>query len=94
MARGAAEAGHDVEIVFQGEAAFLFNETVAANVPPVGLPSVKDLLAFVHENRISVFGEVRAAAPVGSLKIPYARGPEAAFSRRSCSRRRSRRRIE
>jgi len=56
MARGAAEAGHDMEIVFQGEAAFLFNETVAANVHPVGLPSVKDLLAFMRESRISVFG--------------------------------------
>jgi predicted peroxiredoxin len=56
MASGAAEAGHTVEIVFQGEAAFLFNETVTANVHPVGLPSVKDLLAFVRESRISVFG--------------------------------------
>ena len=32
MAKGAKEAGHDVEIALQGDAVVLFNEAVAANV--------------------------------------------------------------
>ncbi len=56
MAKGALEAGHTVEVALQGDAALLFNETIAANVQPVGLPSVKDLLGFLQENHIPVFG--------------------------------------
>jgi predicted peroxiredoxin len=56
MAKGAVEAGHSVEVVLQGDAALLFNETIAANVQPVGLPSLNDLLGFARENQIPVFG--------------------------------------
>jgi predicted peroxiredoxin len=56
MAKGAVEAGYAAEIVFQGDAVLLFNETIAANVQPVGLPNVKDLLAFARANQIPVFG--------------------------------------
>ena len=55
MARGAVEAGHTAEVVFQGDAALLFNETIAANVQPVGLPSLTELFAFLREHHVSVF---------------------------------------
>jgi predicted peroxiredoxin len=56
MAKGAVEAGHDVEIALQGDAVVLFNETTAANVQPVGLPSVQELLGFLRDNKIPVYG--------------------------------------
>ena len=56
MAKGAKEAGHDVEIALQGDAVVLFNEAVAANVQPMGLPSLKELLAFTRSNKIPVYG--------------------------------------
>ena len=56
MAKGAKEAGHDVEVALQGDAVVLFNETVAANVQPMGLPSLKELLAFARTNGIPVYG--------------------------------------
>jgi uncharacterized protein len=56
MAKGAVEAGHTVEVVLQRDAALLFNETIAANVQPVGLPSLKDLFGFAREDQIPVFG--------------------------------------
>ena len=56
MAKGATEAGHDVEIALQGDAVVLFNEAVAANVQPMGLPSLKELLAFTRANKIPVYG--------------------------------------
>ena len=36
MAKGAKEAGHDVEIALQGDAVVLFNEAVAAERPAYG----------------------------------------------------------
>ena len=56
MAKGAKEAGHDVEVALQGDAVVLFNEAVAANVQPMGLPSLKELLAFTRTNNIPVYG--------------------------------------
>ena len=56
MAKGAKEAGHDVEIALQGDAVVLFNEAVAANVQPMRLPSLKELLAFTRTNKIQVYG--------------------------------------
>ena len=54
MAKGAKEAGHDVEIALQGDAVVLFNEAVAANVQPMGLPSLKELLASTRPPKIPV----------------------------------------
>ncbi len=56
MAKGAVEAGYGVEIVLQGEAVSLFHPTIAENVQPVGLPSVKELLGFLRDNKIPVYG--------------------------------------
>lgn len=56
MAKGAVEAGHTVEVVLQGDAVVLFNDTIAENVHPVGLPGVKELLGFLRDNKIPVYG--------------------------------------
>ena len=56
LARGAREAGHEVEVILGGDAVVLFTPTVAENVQPVGFPSVKDLLAFARESAIPVYG--------------------------------------
>jgi predicted peroxiredoxin len=56
MAKGAKEAGHEVEIALQGDAVILFNETVAENVHPVGIPPIKELLTFMRTNKIPVYG--------------------------------------
>jgi predicted peroxiredoxin len=56
MAKGALEAGHTIEILLAGDAVLLFEEPIAANVQPVGLPSVKELLGFLRDNRIPVYG--------------------------------------
>lgn len=56
MAKGAVEAGHSAEVVLQGNAALLFNETIAANVQAVGLPSLSELFAFLRDNHVPVFG--------------------------------------
>ena len=56
MAKGAKEAGHDPQIILQGDAVVLFNETTAESVQGMGLPSLKELLAFTRENRIPVYG--------------------------------------
>lgn len=56
MAKGAKEAGHEVEIALQGDAVILFNPTVAENVQPVGLPSLKELMGFARDNKIPVYG--------------------------------------
>jgi predicted peroxiredoxin len=55
MAKGAVEAGHDVEVVLQGDAVVLFNPVTAASIHPVGLPSVEDLLSFARD-KIPVYG--------------------------------------
>ena len=56
MAKGAKEAGHDVEVALQGDAVVLFNEAVAENVHPMGLPTLKELLTFIQTNKIPVYG--------------------------------------
>ena len=56
MAQGAKEAGHDVAVALQGDAVVLFNDAVADNVQPVGLPSLKELLAYAKTNKIPVYG--------------------------------------
>jgi predicted peroxiredoxin len=56
MAKGAREAGHDVEVILAGDAVVLFHPTVAENVQPVGFPPLKELMAFAQTNGIPVYG--------------------------------------
>lgn len=54
-AKGAIEAGHRPEVVLVGDAAVLARRTTAESVMPVGLPPLKELIAFALENKIPVY---------------------------------------
>jgi predicted peroxiredoxin len=56
MAKGAKEAGYDVEIALMGDSVVLFNETVAANIQGVGIAALKDLMQFARDNKVPVYG--------------------------------------
>ena len=47
---GASEAGHQPQVVLQGEAAYLMKDEVAASTIGLGLPSVKELMAIAIAN--------------------------------------------
>ena len=51
MAKGAKEAGHDVEIALQGDAVVLFNEAVAANVQPTRGTAESERAARLHTDQ-------------------------------------------
>ena len=53
--KGAIEAGHQPQIVLAGDAAILANKTVAESVLGVGIPPLKELLAFAMEKNVPVF---------------------------------------
>ena len=42
-------------MILAGDAAVLAGQTVAQNVIPVGLPSLKDLMAFTQEHNVPVY---------------------------------------
>jgi uncharacterized protein involved in oxidation of intracellular sulfur len=54
-AKGAVEGGHKPEIVLAGDAAILANRTVAESVQGVGIPALKELIAFAMEKNVPVF---------------------------------------
>ena len=54
-AKGAIEAGHQPQIVLAGDAAILANRTVAESVSGVGIPPLKELIAFAMEKNVPVF---------------------------------------
>lgn len=54
MALGAIEAGHQPEIALIAEATYLMKDTVAETVQGVGMPSFKELLAKVIENKVPI----------------------------------------
>ena len=56
FARGAKDAGHEVEVVMAGDAVVLFHELTAENTKGVGMPNAKELLAGLRENKIPVYG--------------------------------------
>ena len=56
MAKGAKEAGHDVEIALMGDAVVLFNDGMASSVQGVGMPPLKGLMQFARDNSIPVYG--------------------------------------
>jgi uncharacterized protein involved in oxidation of intracellular sulfur len=56
MAKGAKEAGYDVEIALMGDSVVLFNETVAGSVQGVGVPALKELMHFARDNKVPVYG--------------------------------------
>jgi predicted peroxiredoxin len=54
-AKGAIEGGHQPQIVLAGDAAILANRTVAESVLGVGIPPLKELIAFAMEKNVPVF---------------------------------------
>ncbi len=54
LARGAVEAGHRPEVVLAGDAAVLARKVVAESVLPVGIPPLKELIAFALEHKVPV----------------------------------------
>ena len=56
QAKGAVEAGHEVKIALSGDAVVLLDPTVVENVLGMGLPALKDVVAFLKEKKVPVFG--------------------------------------
>lgn len=56
MAKGANEAGHEVEIALMGDSVVLFNDVMASSVQGVGMPPLKELMQFARDNHIPVYG--------------------------------------
>jgi predicted peroxiredoxin len=54
MAKGAIEAGHETGIILMGEAAPLIKDSIAAQVQGIGVPSLKELFAFLHERSVRI----------------------------------------
>ena len=54
-AKGAIESGHQPQIVLAGDAAILANRTIAESVLGVGIPPLKELIAFAMEKNVPVF---------------------------------------
>lgn len=54
LAKGAVEAGHRPEVVLAGDAAVLARKVVAESVLPVGIPPLKELIAFALEHQVPV----------------------------------------
>jgi uncharacterized protein involved in oxidation of intracellular sulfur len=54
MAKGATEAGHQPGIILMGEAAPLIKGSIAAQVQGIGVPPLKDLVAFLVERDIRI----------------------------------------
>ena len=55
VAKGAVEAGHQPRIILSGDAAILAQKTVAENVQGVGIPPLKELIAFALEKSVPIF---------------------------------------
>ena len=54
MAKGAIEAGHETGLILMGEAAPLIKDGIAAQVHGVGIPPLKELMAFLHERQVRI----------------------------------------
>ncbi len=54
-ANGAIEAGHQAQILLQGEATFLMKDYLAAQVHGVGWPPLSEVMAQTFEHGIPIF---------------------------------------
>lgn len=55
LAKGAVEAGHEPQIVLAGDAAVIARRSVAESVFPVGIPPLKELVAFALDHQVPVY---------------------------------------
>ncbi len=54
MAKGAIDGGHETGIILQGEAATLIKDSIADQIQGIGVPSVKELMAFLVEKNVRI----------------------------------------
>ena len=54
-ALGALEAGHQAQIILQGEATFLMKDYLAEQIHGVGWPHLPDLLTKVFDQEIPIY---------------------------------------
>jgi predicted peroxiredoxin len=55
IAKGAKEAGFDVDIVLANDAPVVLKDAVRDSLQGVGLPPLKDLLQFAVDNNLRVY---------------------------------------
>ena len=55
MAKGAVEGEHRPEVILAGDAAVLARQVVVENVQPVGIPPLKELIAFALDHGVPVY---------------------------------------
>jgi predicted peroxiredoxin len=54
MAKGAIDAGHEAGVILMGEAAPLIKDSIAGQVQGIGVPALKDLMAFLVERNVRI----------------------------------------
>ena len=54
MAKGAIDGGHETGIILQGEAAPLIKDSISDQIQGIGVPSVKELMAFLVEKNVRI----------------------------------------
>ena len=54
MAKGAMEAGHEAGIILMGDGATLIKDSIVAQIQGVGVPSLKELAAWLHERQVRI----------------------------------------
>jgi predicted peroxiredoxin len=54
MAKGAIDAGHEAGVILMGEAAPLIKDSIAGQVQGIGVPPLKDLMAFLVERNVRI----------------------------------------
>ena len=55
VARGAREAGYDVDVVLAADSPVLLKESVRDNIQGVGMPPLRELMEFASQNAVRVF---------------------------------------
>ncbi len=55
LAKGAKEAGYEVEIILAGEAPVVLKDAIRENLQGVGMPAFKDLFQFALDSRIRLY---------------------------------------
>jgi uncharacterized protein len=55
IAKGAKEAGFDVDLVLANDAPLVLKDAVRDSLQGVGLPPLKDLMQFAVENELRVY---------------------------------------
>lgn len=55
FASGAVEKGHPPSIILAGDAAILAHQGIAGQVQGVGLPPLKQLIAFAVEHQVPIY---------------------------------------